>query len=230
MLQGRCASVVGGQHHGGPAIGPAELLIQLGSERHRPRPDLRGGSAAGIRPLAGMAVLYRPPGLLATTEAHAQANTLYTRLWDPRLIVVQDIVLGDRASRVRALLRQLPFQRLNGRRWNPTMAFPSLAGTSLTPWLLRILSRGCLAVRPRLPFRCPQRSLHRPAQPLDLLLQLFDFVFQTSCLLGVAFPRNVPAYSSAVDRQKQSSKRFHYAKQIRAPSRCVLARRRFPNV
>jgi len=214
MLPGRPASVVGGQHHGGLAIGQADLLIQLPGQRHRARPDLRGGSATGIRGLAGMAALHRPPALLATTDVQAEANTLYTRLWDVRLILVEDFVLDDRASAVRAFRRQLPFQRLVHRRWNGTMAFPSLAGSFLTPWLLRILFRGSPGVRRRLPFRGPQRFLQRPAQPLDLLLQLFDFVFQAGYLFGVGFLRHVPAYSSAGSKQGQSNKRFHYAKQI----------------
>ena len=138
MPPGRSASVVGGQHHGGLAIGQAELLIQLRGQRHRARPDLRGGSATGIRGLAAMAAL------------------------------------------------------------------------------LRILLRGSPGVRRRLPFRGPQRFLQRPAQPLALLRQLFDFVFQAGYLFGAGFLRHVPAYSSAAGRQGQSGKRFHYAKQIRS--------------
>jgi hypothetical protein len=86
MLPGRSASVVGGQQHDGLAIGQAELLIQFRGQRHRAGPDLPGGSATGIRGLAGMAALHRPPALLATTDLHAEAKTLYTRLWDVRSI------------------------------------------------------------------------------------------------------------------------------------------------
>jgi hypothetical protein len=108
MLPGRSASVVGGQHH--------RCLLE---------------AAGRLRSLAGMAALHRPPALLATTDVHAEANTLYTRLWDVRLILVEDFALDDRASAARAFRRQLPFQRLVDRRRNGTMASPSVAGTFL---------------------------------------------------------------------------------------------------
>ena len=172
------------QHHGGLAIGQSQAPVQLRGQRHRARPDLRGGSTAGIRGLAGMAALHRPPALLAATEVHAKTNVLHARLWDLHLILADDSVLDDPASAVRALRRQLRFQGLVDRRRNRTTPSAPGAGTFLTSWLLRILFRGSPGVRRGLPFRGPQRFFQRPAQPPDLLLQLFDFVFPAGYLLA----------------------------------------------
>ena len=117
------------EHRRGLAIGQSQALVQLRGQSHRARSQLRRGGAAGVRSLAGMTTLDRPPALLAATEVHAKTNPLHARLRDFSLILVEDVVFGDCAPAMRALRRQLRFQRLIHRRRNRTMAFAPVAVT-----------------------------------------------------------------------------------------------------
>jgi len=129
---------------------------------------------------------------------------------------------------MRALRRQLCFQRLIHRRRNRTMAFAPATGALLASWLWGISLRATAGERHGLPFRGSQRLVQRAPQPLDLLLQLLYFVFQAGDLFGVGFLRHVPAYSSAASKQGQSAKSFHHAKQIRRDVGKVPAKRLQP--
>ena len=53
------------EHRRGLAIGQSQALVQLRGQRHRARPQLRRGGAAGVRSLAGMTTLQGPPALPA---------------------------------------------------------------------------------------------------------------------------------------------------------------------